>query len=75
MRDAALRLNTGNRTDERTPAHDQPGPLLDLLWAVLGEDASLWPYRVEHSLEALAQAPETAADPRLSELRRRLELR
>ena len=75
MRDATLRLDIGNRTGERTPAHYYPGPLLDLLWAVLGEDASLWPYRVEHSLDGLAVAPETAADPRLSELRRRLELR
>ena len=75
IRDATLRLDTGNRTGERSLAHDHPGPLLDLLWAVLGEDASLWPYRVEHSLEGLAQASETAADPRLSELRRRLELR
>ena len=75
IREAALRLDTGNQTGERTSAQDYPGPLLDLLWAVLGEDASLWPYQIEHSLEALAQAPETAADPRLSELRRRLELK
>jgi hypothetical protein len=51
-----------------------PAATLDLLWAVLGEDASSWPYRIEKTLELLAQASETASDSRLSELRRRLDL-
>jgi hypothetical protein len=50
-----------------------PLAILDILWAVLGEDVSLWPYRTETTLDRLAQEPETSGDPRLSELRRRLE--
>lgn len=75
IRHASLLLDAAHRAGERTPALDHPRAVLDLLWAILGEDASLWPYRVEDSLETLAQDPEMVADPRLSELRRRLELR
>jgi hypothetical protein len=53
------------------PATAYPGPMLDLLWAILAEDATLWPYKIEEVLDALAAAPETQGDPRLSELRRR----
>lgn len=48
-----------------------PSAMLDLLWAVLAEDPTLWPYKVEEVLDALSEASETKGDPRLSELRRR----
>lgn len=53
------------------PARHYPAAMLDLLWAILAEDTALWPYRVEELLDLLAEAPETRADPRLSELRLR----
>jgi hypothetical protein len=46
---------------------------LDLLWAVLAEDPGQWPYKIEDIIDILAEARETAADARLSELRRRRE--
>lgn len=52
-------------------ARNYPKAMLDLLWASLAEDASLWPYKVEKVLDILAEAADTKADPRLSELRRR----
>ena len=54
-------------------ALEYPRATLDLLWAVLGEDPQQWPYKIEDVLDYLATAPETSADPRLSELRRRRE--
>lgn len=54
-----------------SPATTFPAAMLDLLWAILAEDATLWPYKVEDILDTLSEAPETRADPRLSELRRR----
>jgi hypothetical protein len=54
-------------------ARAYPTATLDLLWAVLGEDASVWPYRVDEALELLEQAPETTSDSRLQELRSRIE--
>ena len=59
---------------EDHPARAYPAATLALLWAVLGEDASAWPYRIDGALELLAQAPETASDARLSKLQRRLDL-
>jgi hypothetical protein len=56
---------------ENPPALIYPAAMLDLLWAILAEDATLWPYKIEEILDVLAEAPETRADPRLSELRRR----
>jgi hypothetical protein len=53
------------------PACIYPAATLDLLWAILAEDVSLWPYKIEELLDLLSEAPETRADPRLSELRRR----
>lgn len=53
------------------PARQYPAAMLDLLWAILAEDASLWPYQIENVLDWLAEEKETQADPRLSELRRR----
>jgi hypothetical protein len=56
---------------EHHPALEYPAAMLDLLWAVLAEDATQWPYKVEDILDLLSEAPATRADPRLSELRRR----
>ena len=53
------------------PAASYPAAMLDLLWVILAEDATLWPYKIEEILDLLSEAPETRADPRLSELRRR----
>jgi len=62
------------KTDaEGNPARMYPKATLDLLWAVLAEDPRQWPYKIDDVIEILAEAPETAADARLSELRRRRE--
>lgn len=53
------------------PAYRFPAALLDLLWAVLGEDAQQWPYKIEDVLARLAEDPVVGSDLRLSELRRR----
>jgi hypothetical protein len=45
--------------------------MLELLWAILAEDARQWPYKIEEVIDLLEAAIETRADPRLSELRRR----
>lgn len=55
------------------PARLYPKATLDLFWAVLAEDPRQWPYKIEDVIEILTETPETAADPRLSELRRRRE--
>jgi hypothetical protein len=56
---------------EKDPVRRFPGAVLDLLWAILGEDPSHWPYKVEDILDRLAETPEIGDDPGLSELRRR----
>jgi hypothetical protein len=56
---------------ENHPALVYPAAMLDLLWAILAEDATVWPYKIEEVLDVLVEASETRADPRLSELRRR----
>lgn len=56
---------------EPHPAHRYPKALLDLLWAVLGDDPQLWPFKIEDTLALLSDNPEVGSDPRLSELRRR----
>lgn len=56
---------------EPHPAHCYPKALLDLLWAVLGDDPQLWPYKIEETLALLSDDSEVGSDPRLSELRRR----
>jgi hypothetical protein len=63
-----------NRAGADHQARAYPAATLDLLWAVLAEEASSWPYQIGDALELLAQAPETASDARLTELRRRLDL-
>jgi SIR2-like domain len=52
-------------------AHRHPKALLDILWAVLGEDPQQWPYKIEDTLALLSEDSEVGSDPRLSELRRR----
>jgi hypothetical protein len=74
VRNTPLRFEYQGEVAGDHPARAYPTATLDLLWAVLSDDVSLWPYRIEKTLELLAQAPETASDTRLSELRRRIEL-
>ncbi|ESZ03683.1 hypothetical protein X736_24515 [Mesorhizobium sp. L2C089B000] len=66
LRGFMLRSEAGNH-----PALIYPVAVLDVLWATLAEDATLWPFKIEEVLDVLANAPETQGDPRLSELRRR----
>ncbi len=73
VRGSSLQMLLLKPISEDHPTRRFPRETLDLLSAVLAEDSLLWPYRVEVILENLATAPETAADPRLSELRRRRE--
>jgi hypothetical protein len=74
LRRTFLRFKSQGEAAADHPARAYPAATLDLLWAVLGEDTSSWPHRIKESLELLAQAPDTASDPRLSELRRRIDI-
>jgi hypothetical protein len=74
VRNPSLRFEFTGEVTRDHPAKAHPAATLDLLWAVLSEDASSWPYRIDRTLDLLAQAPETASDSRLSELRRRIDL-
>jgi hypothetical protein len=71
VRRPSLHILLLNPTAENHPARRFPRETLDLLWALLTEDPRFWPYGIEVVLDFLAAAPETAADTRLSELRRR----
>jgi hypothetical protein len=71
VRGGYSRIMSLDGADESHPVRRFPAAMLDLLWAILAEDVSLWPYKIEDILDLLERAPETAADPRLSELRRR----
>ena len=71
IRDAHLQFDPRGDGEGDHPARTYPAATLELLWVLLGEDASSWPYGIDEALELLAQAPETASDPRLSELLRR----
>jgi hypothetical protein len=71
IRGGSLRTILLNGDREKDPVRRFPAAMLDLLWAILGEDPAHWPYKVEDILDRLATAPETSGDPRLSELRRR----
>jgi hypothetical protein len=73
-RNQSLRFTSTGEATADHPARAYPAATLDLLSAVLGEDVSSWPHRIDRTLELLAQAPETASDSRLSELRRRIHL-
>ena len=74
IRNAHLRFSSHGRASTVDPARAYPAATLDLLWAVLGEDASSWPHGTEEALDLLAQAPETASDTRLAALRHRINL-
>jgi hypothetical protein len=74
IRDTSLRFGSTGKAGGKHPATAYPAATLDLLCAVLGEDSSSWPYRIDQILDLLAQAPGTASDTRLSELRRRIDL-
>lgn len=50
-----------------------PVLVLDLIWALLGEDTEDWPYGLAATLDRLAAQPAVQDDSRLSELRRRLQ--
>ena len=71
VRNGLLRGFMMQEKAEDHPARLYPAAMLDLLWAILAEDVAQWPYKVEEVFDLLAQANETRADPRLSELRRR----
>jgi hypothetical protein len=73
VRNLHLRSAMVDRTSGEAQAPMFPLTMLDILSAVLGEDVSLWPQGTETTLDRLAKAPETSGDPRLSELRRRLQ--
>jgi hypothetical protein len=73
IRDTSLRFGSIDDTGKH-PATAYPAATLNLLWVILGEDPSSWPYRIDQILDLLAKAPETASDTRLSELRRRIDL-
>jgi hypothetical protein len=71
VRGGFSRITVADGAAENHPDQRYPAAMLDLLWAILAEDASQWPYKIEEVLDMLEAAPETRADPRLSELRRR----
>ena len=73
IRGGSLRMLLLKGGSEDYQVQRYPRATLDLLWAVLAEDPLLWPYKIEDVLDYLATVPETSADPRLSELRRRRE--
>lgn len=72
-RGAFLRMLATKANSDDYPPRRHPRATLDLLWAVLAEDSSLWPYGSDEIIVQLEQQPETSGDPRLSELRRRRE--
>jgi hypothetical protein len=74
VRGSALRTLLLAGMGETHPTRRFPAATLDLLWAILAEDPTWWPDKIETMLDILNDAPETAADPRLSELRRRRAL-
>jgi hypothetical protein len=71
VRGGMLRNSPLKSGDDNHLARNYPAAMLNLLWSILAEDTALWPYKVEELLDLLSEAPETRADPRLSELRRR----
>ncbi|WP_421931844.1 hypothetical protein [Phenylobacterium sp.] len=61
--------------EESRRLDDQPTAMLTLIWAILADTASDWPYGSAALVEKLSEAPDLTADPRLAELRRRLAAR
>lgn len=73
LRGGSLRgLFLAGENAETHPARKHPKATLDLLWSLLGENPSDWPYNVTPTLDFLLSAAETTLDPRLAELLRRL---
>ena len=62
----------GREVDDDGRLEPDPPALLDLLWAVLPEKASEWPYGADLVVERLAENPELIVDKRLNGLRLRL---
>jgi len=61
---------------EDSVVNQHPEKTLELLWAVLPENAALWPPAAEEVLERLGKADSTLLkDPRLVELKRRWNAR
>lgn len=56
------------------PARLQPEAVLDIFWVLLSEEPRKWPTGTSRTLEILLETPSTASDPRLAELRHRIEL-
>lgn len=54
---------------------NHPEALLNLLWALLDEDANAWPYKTIDLLEELAKQPGVQADFRLEVLQKRARVR
>lgn len=61
-----------NAEEEDSPAKKYPRETLELLWAVLPDDASQWWFEIDEILPLLEESSDTSGDPRLSEIRRRL---
>jgi hypothetical protein len=62
------------RVDDQELVQD-PRALLKLMYVALAQNATDWPYQADTVVERLAAKPETAQDPRMAELRRRLAAR
>ncbi len=60
-------------TDEKQLVERHALEVLDLLWALLGDDAEGWPYGVGPVLERLSRQAAVERDTRMAELRRRLQ--
>jgi hypothetical protein len=73
IRGGMLREVSLNEDAPDGPLARFPEATLNLLWAILAEDPTLWPYGIEKAVEKLSRDPRTTNDPRLSELRRRRE--
>jgi hypothetical protein len=71
VRDGMLRNMKFIYKTEHNLTQHYPASMLNLLWAILAEDTTVWPYKVEELLDLLSDIPATRADPRLSELRHR----
>lgn len=72
LRDGGGWLFEFNVEGEDSPAKKYPREALELLWAVLPDDASQWWFEIDKILPVLENSSDTRGDPRLSEIRRRL---
>lgn len=72
LRDGGGWLFAFNVEKEDSPAKKYPRETLELLWALLPDDASQWRFEIDKILPLLEESSDTRGDPRLSEIRRRL---